>query len=105
MGPCNFEWVVSASPRRRTAAVVVVAAAVVAVGASASRGDLAGRYAEHQRQADQLQSTIRSETTEIQRYLGSISAIQARLTRVQRRLNVQERLLAQVRTELTDARH
>jgi peptidoglycan hydrolase CwlO-like protein len=81
-----------------------VAVAVAAVSPSASRGDLAGRYAEHQRQASQLQSAIRDDTTEIQRYLGSISAIQARLARVQRRLNVQESLLAEVRTELTAAR-
>lgn len=81
-----------------------MAVAVVAVGASASRGDLAARYAEHQRQAGQLQSAIKADTTEIQRYEGSISALQARLTSVQRRLDVQEGLLAQVRRELTAAR-
>jgi peptidoglycan hydrolase CwlO-like protein len=81
-----------------------VAVAVVAVGASASRGNLASRYFEHQRRASQLQSAIRSESTEIQGYQGSISAVQARLTRVQHRLDVDEGLLAEVRTELTDAR-
>ncbi len=82
-----------------------MAAAVVAVGASASRGDLAARYAEHQRQASQLHSAIKTDTTEIQRYEGSISALQTRLRSVQRRLNVQEALLAQARTELTAARN
>lgn len=83
----------------------VAAVAVVAVSAPASRGNLASRYAEHQQQASQLQSAIQSESTEIQRYQGSISAVQARLTPVQHRLNIDERLLAQVRTELTAARN
>ena len=78
--------------------------AVVAVGASASRGDLAGRYAEHQQQASQLRSAIHADTTAIQSYEGSISALQARLAIVQRRLDVEEGLLAQVRLELTRAR-
>ncbi len=78
--------------------------AVVAVGASVSRGDLAGRYAEHQHQAKQLRSAIHADTTAIQSYEGSISALQARLAIVQRRLNVDESLLAQVRVELTRAR-
>ncbi|HEY4830541.1 MAG TPA: hypothetical protein VIH85_27490, partial [Solirubrobacteraceae bacterium] len=78
--------------------------AVVAVGASASRGDLAGRYAEHQHQASQLRSSIHADTTAIQSYEGSIAALQARLAVVQRRLNVDEDLLAQVRLELTRAR-
>jgi len=76
----------------------------VAVGASASRGDLAGRYAEHQHQASQLRSSIHADTTAIQSYEGSIAALQARLAVVQRRLNVDEDLLAQVRLELTRAR-
>ncbi len=78
--------------------------AVVAVGASASRGDLAGRYAEHQQQADRLRSAIHADSTAIESYEGSISALQARLVIVQRRLGVQEGLLAQVRLELTRAR-
>ena len=76
----------------------------MAVGASASRGDLAGRYAEHQHQASQLRSSIHADTTAIQSYEGSIAALQARLAVVQRRLNVDEDLLAQVRLELTRAR-
>jgi peptidoglycan hydrolase CwlO-like protein len=76
----------------------------VAAGASASRGSLVGSYVQHQRQASQLQSGIRSDSTEIQRYLGSIAAVQARLTRVQHRLDVDEGLLGEVRTELTAAR-
>jgi peptidoglycan hydrolase CwlO-like protein len=96
--------VASVGGRWRIAAAFVAAVAVAGVGASESRGDLAGAYAAHQRQAGQLKSTIRGETAQIQRYLGSISAIQARLTRVQRRLDVDQGLLAQVRTELTAAR-
>jgi peptidoglycan hydrolase CwlO-like protein len=92
----------SARGRRRIAAALVGAAAVV--GASASRGDLVGRYAEHQQQASQLQSAIHADTTAIQSYEGSISALQARLAVVQRKLNVEESVLAEVRTELTSAR-
>ena len=75
----------------------------MAVGASVSRGDLSGRYAEHQHQASQLRSEIHADTTAIQSYEGSISALQARLAIVQRRLDVDEGLLAQVRLELTRA--
>jgi peptidoglycan hydrolase CwlO-like protein len=96
--------VASARGRWRIAAALVAAVAVVAVGASASRGDLAGRYAEHQHQASQLRSAIHADTTAIRSYEGSISALQARLAVVQRRLNVDEDLLAQVRLELTRAR-
>jgi peptidoglycan hydrolase CwlO-like protein len=77
---------------------------VVAVAASASRGDLAGRYAENQQHASQLRSSIDDDSTAIQRYEGSISALQARLAVVQSALDVQERLLSQVRSELTRAR-
>jgi peptidoglycan hydrolase CwlO-like protein len=66
---------------------------------------LAGRYAAQQRQAGQLRSEIHSDSTAIQGYEGSISDLQARLTTVQRDLDVQEGLLAQVRIELTSARH
>jgi peptidoglycan hydrolase CwlO-like protein len=84
--------------------VFVAAVAVAALGASASRGDLAGRYAQHQQQASHLRSAIHADTTAIQSYEGSISALQARLAIVQRRLDVDEVLLAQVRLELTRAR-
>jgi len=76
----------------------------VAVGASASQGDLASRYAQHQHQASQLRSAIKADTNAIQSYEGSISALQARLAVVQRRLDVDEDLLAQTRVELTRAR-
>ena len=95
----------SALGRRRFAAALVAAVGVVAVGASASRGDLADRYTSHQKQAGQLRSAIHDDTTAIQSYQGSISALQARLVKVQRRLDVDESLLAQVRRELTSARH
>ena len=84
--------------------MLVAAVAVAALGASASRGDLAGRYAQHQQQASHLRSAIHADTTAIQSYEGSISALQERLAIVQRRLDVEEVLLAQVRLELTRAR-
>ena len=102
IGPCTLKRVASALGRRRIAVALVALAAVV--GASASRGDLVGRYAAHQQQARRLQSAIQGDTTAIQSYDGSIAALQARLAVVQRRLNVQEGVLAQVRTELTGAR-
>jgi peptidoglycan hydrolase CwlO-like protein len=101
---CKLERVASARGRRRIAAALLAAVVVVAVGASASRGDLAGRYAEHQQQASKLRSAIQADTTAIQSYEGSISALQARLAIVQRRLDVEEGLLAQVRVDLTRAR-
>jgi peptidoglycan hydrolase CwlO-like protein len=104
IGSCTLERVASARRRRRIAAALVAVAAVVGAGASASRGDLAGRYAEHQQQAGRLRSAIHAESTAIQSYEGSISALQARLAIVQRRLDVDEVLLAQVRLELTRAR-
>src|ERR1700733_13806547 len=104
IGSCTLERMASALGRRRVAAALLAAVVVVAVSASTSRGDLAGRYAAHQHQASQLRSAIHADTTAIQSYEGSISALQARLVSVQRRLDVDEGLLAQVRLELTRAR-
>jgi peptidoglycan hydrolase CwlO-like protein len=97
--------VASARGRLTIAAALLAAAAVVAVGASVSwGGGLAGRYAQHQQQAGQLRSAIQADTTAIQSYKGSISALQARLAIVQPRLDVDESVLAQVRLQLTRAR-
>ena len=104
IGSCTLERVASARGRLKIAAVLVAAVAVAALGASASLGDLAGRYAQHQQQASHLRSAIHADTTAIQSYEGSISALQERLAIVQRRLDVEEVLLAQVRLELTRAR-
>jgi peptidoglycan hydrolase CwlO-like protein len=104
IGSCTLERVASARGCLKIAAVLVAAVAVAALGASASRGDLAGRYAQHQQQASHLRSAIHADTTAIQSYEGSISALQERLAIVQRRLDVEEVLLAQVRLELTRAR-
>ena len=104
IGSCTLERVASTRGRRRIAAALVAAVAVVAVSASVSRGDLASRYAQHQHQARQLRSAIHADTSAIQSYEGSISALEARLAIVQRRLDVDEGLLAQVRLELTRAR-
>jgi peptidoglycan hydrolase CwlO-like protein len=103
IGSSRLKRVASARGRSRIAATLTAAVAVVAVGASASRGDLASRYAQHQHQASQLRSAIHADSTAIQTYEGSISALQARLATVQRRLDVDEALLAQVRLELTRA--
>jgi peptidoglycan hydrolase CwlO-like protein len=99
-----LERVASARGRRRIAAALAAAVALVVVGPSVSRGDLASQYAQHQHQAGQLRSAIHADTTAIQSYEGSISALQSRLTIVQGRLDVDEALLAQVRVELTRAR-
>jgi peptidoglycan hydrolase CwlO-like protein len=105
IGSCTLERVVASAPRRRRIAAALVATVTVAtVGASTSRGDLAGRYAENQEHASRLQSAIHADTARIQSYEGSISALQARLAIVQRKLAVQEVLLAQVRLELARAR-
>lgn len=104
IGSGTLERVASVRGRRRIAAALVAAVTVVAAGASVSRGDLAGRYGAHQHQATKLRSAIHADTSAIQSYEGSISALQARLAIVQRRLNVDQGLLAQVRLELTRAR-
>jgi hypothetical protein len=104
IGSRTLERVASARGRLKIAVALVAAAVLAALGASVSSGDLAGRYAQHQRQASHLRSAIHADTTAIQSYEGSISALQARLAIVQRNLGVQEVLLAQVRLELTRAR-
>jgi hypothetical protein len=78
--------------------------AVLGLGSSASRGDLAGSYAQHQQQAAQLRSAIHADTTTIHSYEGSISELHARLEVVQHRLNVDEVLLTRVRERLSRAR-
>lgn len=103
-GSSALKRVASARGRGRIAAALAAAFAVAGVGASASRGDLAGSYLQHQQQASQLQSAIQADSSAIQTYQGSISALQARLGVVQRRLDVEEGLLGEVRAQLTKAR-
>lgn len=90
--------------RRGAGAALLGALATVAASATVSRGDLAGRYAAGQQQAGQLQSAIQSDTTSIQGFEGTIASLQARLDVVQRSLAIQDSLLAQVRSELGNAR-
>jgi peptidoglycan hydrolase CwlO-like protein len=104
IGSSTLERVASAGGRWKIAAALAAAVVVAAVGASASQGDLASRYAQHQHQASQLRSAIHADTSAIESYEGSLSVLQGRLVIVQHRLNVQETLLAQVRAELTSAR-
>ena len=90
-------------PRR---ALLVGALATIALAALPvpSRGDLASRYNAHQQQASQLQSTIRAESGRIQAYQGTLASLEARLSAIQRSVDVQEHLLVQVRSELVAAR-
>jgi peptidoglycan hydrolase CwlO-like protein len=78
--------------------------AAVAMTAGVSRGDLASRYQSGQHRAGQLQSQIHADSSKIQGFEGTISALQSRLTVVQRSLAIQQQLLAQVTVELSTAR-
>jgi peptidoglycan hydrolase CwlO-like protein len=84
---------------------VASALAVVAIVTSAgvSRGDLASRYQTNKQRANQLRSKIQADSTKIQGFEGTISSLQARLTVVQRSLDVQEQQLQQVTVDLAGA--
>jgi peptidoglycan hydrolase CwlO-like protein len=99
--------VTESSKFRRRVLVISLAAAFVcaAIMASSGRADLAGRYSAHQQRAGQLQSAIQSDSTRIRGFEGTISSLQSRLNAVESSLAVQERLLGQVRDELTHSRH
>jgi peptidoglycan hydrolase CwlO-like protein len=92
--------------RRLRRAVLTGALAVVAAAAvpGPSKGDLASRYSAGQQRANQLQSTIRAQNSRIDAYQGTITSLQARLREIQRSVAIQERLLAEVRSELIAAR-
>jgi peptidoglycan hydrolase CwlO-like protein len=68
-----------------------------------SRGDLASRYSAGKQRANQLRSSIQADSTKIQGFEGTISSLQARLTIVQRSLDVQEQQLQQVTVDLASA--
>jgi peptidoglycan hydrolase CwlO-like protein len=85
----------------------MVAAALVVVtpvtSAGVSHGDLASRYSAGKQRANQLRSSIQADSTRIQGFEGTISSLQARLTIVQRSLDVQEQQLQQVTVDLAGA--
>jgi peptidoglycan hydrolase CwlO-like protein len=85
--------------------VVASVLAVVAIVTSAgvSRGDLASRYSAGQQRAGQLRSAIKSDSTKIEGFEGTISSLQARLTAVQQSLDIQEQELEQVTVALASA--
>jgi len=85
--------------------VVASALAVVAIVTSAgvSRGDLASRYRANKQRANQLRSQVQADDTKIKGFEGTISSLQARLTIVQRSLDVQEQQLQQVTVDLAGA--
>jgi peptidoglycan hydrolase CwlO-like protein len=88
----------------RAAITGLLALGSYAAGAVPSRADLAGRYSAHQHHARGLQSAIQAENSQIQRYRGTIASLQARVRAIQRSVDIQERLLVQVRSELAAAR-
>jgi len=93
-----------ATARRRAALLSALILAAVALPAAASRGDLAGRYAQDSQQASQLQAAIKADDHTIEGYEGTIADLQARLVLVAQSVATQERLLAQVRAALASAR-
>jgi peptidoglycan hydrolase CwlO-like protein len=82
-----------------------VAALSLALAAVPTHADLASRYQQHQQRANQLRSTIQSESSRIDTYDGTLSQLQARLSTIQRSVDVQASLLAQTRTQAEAARH
>ena len=86
---------------------VAVASALVAAAmltsAGVSRGDLASRYSAGKNRAGKLRSQIKADSTQIRGFEGTISSLQARLTIVQRSLDIQEQQLEQVTTALSGA--
>jgi peptidoglycan hydrolase CwlO-like protein len=88
----------------RTVSVGVLVALAAAAFATASRGDLAKRYAAGQQRARQLKSQLQSETHKIQGYQGTISDLRARLSQIDNSVAIQERLLQQVSAQLSAAR-
>jgi septal ring factor EnvC (AmiA/AmiB activator) len=88
---------------RATAAGAVIVLAT-ALAATPSRGDLASRYSAGQHRANQLSTTIQSESNRIRNYDGTLANLEARLSAIQHSVLIQEQLLAQVRSEAIAAR-
>jgi hypothetical protein len=88
---------------RRTSLIGLLAAVAALIPAGSSAADLAGSFAAGQGRASQLQSAIRSETSKIQGFEGTVSTLQTRLTAIEQSVAVQEALLSSVRTQLAAA--
>ena len=81
----------------------VLAVVTIVTSAGVSRGDLASRYSAGKQRAHALRSAIQADSTKIQGFEGTISSLQARLTIVQRSLDIQEQQLEQVTADLAAA--
>jgi peptidoglycan hydrolase CwlO-like protein len=90
---------------RTAISAAAVAALSLALAAVPTRADLASRYQDHQQRADQLRSTIQSESSRIDQYDGTLAQLQSRLSTIQHSVDVQEGLLAQTRAQAQAARH
>ena len=88
----------------RIASIGALALLTAAIAAGPSRGDLASRYAAGQERAGRLRSAIQADTSRIQGYQGTVASLEGRLGVIQRSVVVQERLLADARSELFSAR-
>ena len=84
---------------------LAVVAGVAAAGAAPSAGDLSARYQAGETRAEALRSQIAARSEQIQGYEGSIASLEQRLDVVQRAVALQERLLFDVRVQLTLARN
>jgi peptidoglycan hydrolase CwlO-like protein len=90
--------------RRATAAALAFVGLAALLAAAPSRGDLASRYSAGQHRANQLSSTIQSETSRIRGYDGTLANLEARLSAIQHSVVIQEQLLGEVRAQFTAAR-
>jgi septal ring factor EnvC (AmiA/AmiB activator) len=88
----------------RIASIGALALLTAVIAAGPSRGDLASRYAAGQERAGRLRSAIQADTSRIQGYQGTVASLERRLGVIQRSVVVQERLLADARSELFGAR-
>lgn len=89
---------------RRALSIVVFAALAAFLCTSSSRGDLAGRFADGQRRANNLQSQIGADSRKIHAYQGRIADLQARLKVLERAVAIQQRLLREVTAQLNAER-
>ena len=88
-------------PRARAISLVCLSvAAAVLVPAGSGQADLMSRYESGQDQASQLRSRIQGETHQIQGFEGTVGSLEGRLTVVQRSVDLQQRLLNAVTTQL-----